>query len=118
MLDDDDDRPVLRDMAGRFQPGTRALSTGRPPMDGELREALQAAAPKAVAKLVELSGHDDPRIALTASEAILSRLFGKPAQQINADIRTADMGAMHLKVLEEIRERRAARLALEASAKG
>lgn len=108
---DDHDKPVLRDGAGRFQKGSRALSTGRPPLDEQVKEIFRAAAPAAAERLVELALYaEDPRIGLAACETVLSRLFGKPAQQINADIKTTSFAEAHLQALKEIQERRQQRL--------
>lgn len=67
----------------------------RPPLD-------EAAAPEAVKKLVDLAFHaDDPRVS-EAITVLMDRLFGRPAQQISADI---NIGRVHLHVLTDIQER-------------
>ncbi len=43
-----------------------------------MREALEAATPRAVARLVALIDDDDPRIALRAAELVLERVVGPP----------------------------------------
>jgi hypothetical protein len=108
---DDDDKPVLRDNAGRFQKGSKPLSPGRRPLDEEVKAIFEAAAPEAARKLVELAfTAEDPKVGLTACELILSRLFGKPAQQINAKVMTTSIAEQHLQALKDINERRQQRL--------
>ena len=106
------DRHVIRDRLGRIQPGSAAMNPGgRPPLDEEVKAILQAAAPQAAKKLVELAFHaDDPRVSLAAITVLMDRLFGKPAQQISAEIKTNDIGRMHLDALIAVQERRGERL--------
>ena len=76
---------------------------GRPPLDEEVKAILQAAAPQAAKKLFELAFHaDDPRVSQAAITVLMDRLFGRPAQQISADI---NIGRFHLHVLADIQER-------------
>lgn len=106
-----DDKPVLRDGAGRFQPGSKPLSPGRKPIDAEIRSIFEAAAPAAAAKLVELAFNaKDPKIGIAACEMILNRLFGRPAMQINASVTTTSIQEAHLQALKDIAERRQQRL--------
>lgn len=107
-----DARPIIRDRQGRIQAGSGAMNPGgRPPLDQEVREILQAAAPQAAKKLVELAFHaEDARVSLAAITVLMDRLFGKPAQQISADIKTTDIGRMHLEALQSLQARRDARL--------
>lgn len=108
---DDDDKPVLRDGAGRFQKGSKPLSPGRRPLDEEVKEIFAAAAPAAAKRLVDLAFNaKDPKIGLAACEMILNRLFGRPAMQITANVTTASIGEQHLEALREIQERRQQRL--------
>lgn len=104
-----DEPPIIRDPAGRFLPGTRANPGGRPQMPDDIREALEAGAPAAVARLVQLVGSDDDRVALAASEALLSRLYGKPSQTLDAKVETTNIQQEHLRILQEIAARREAR---------
>lgn len=111
MADDHDNKPVLRDGAGRFQKGSRALSTGRPPLDEEVRAIFEAAAPLAAQRLVELAlESEDPRVGLVACNAIIDRLYGKPAVAIDASIKASTFNEAHLQALKEIQERRQQRL--------
>ncbi len=58
---------------------------GRPSLPAQLRQDLAAAAPGAVARLVELMHSPDERIALLAAREILDRALGRPAQAVEAD---------------------------------
>ena len=101
-----DDRSVLRDRTGRFQPGTATPNPGgRPRVPDELRAIFEAASTEAARKLAELVHDDDPRVALVASNAILDRVLGKPAQQVNASAASHDLGRIHLEALQEIQAR-------------
>lgn len=103
-----DERPVLRDRTGRIQPGSAAMNPGgRPPIDEEVKVILRAAAPGAAKKLVELAFNaQDPRVSLAAITVLLDRLYGRPAQQISADIQTTSIQEAHLAALQEITRRR------------
>ena len=82
---------------------------GRPSIPEEVKAALQAATPAAVATLVEImtaGKSEDTRV--KAANIILERVYGKAAAQL--DVRVHDVGAMHLQLLEEIRARRQERL--------
>ena len=52
----------------------------------------------------------DPRVSLAAITVLMDRLFGKPAQQISADIKTNDIGRLHLEALQFLQARREERL--------
>lgn len=104
----------VRTNTGRFAPGVSGNPGGRVGLPSDLRRQLEDAAPQAVARLVELLDCDDPRVVLAASEALLSRLYGRPAQAVDATItKQTDIGQAHLRALEEIKQRHAARLAAE-----
>lgn len=107
-----DERLVLRDRTGRIQPGSAAMNPGgRPPIDEEVKVILRAAAPEAAKKLVELAFNaQDPRVSLAAITVLLDRLYGRPAQQISADIQTTSIQEAHLHALQDIQERRRERL--------
>jgi len=83
-------------------------------MSPEAREILEAAVPEACRVIVEMASHPDPKIALTACNIILDRVFGRPAQQINADIKSGTINDAHLAALRDIQERRDRMLELEA----
>lgn len=100
---------------GRFQKGQSGNPGGRPAMPPEVRDALEAGSALAAQRLVELIGNEDPRVAAMASIAVLDRLYGRPAQSVDATVRQEDIGVVHLRVLQEIAARREARLKSEGS---
>lgn len=82
---------------------------GRPKVPEDVKAALKAATPAAVATLVEIMTQgksEDTRV--KAANIILERVYGKATAQV--DVRVTDVGAMHLQLLEEIRARRQERL--------
>ena len=92
-----------------WKPGQSGNPGGRKPIPEEVKEALQAATPAAVATLVEIMTQgksEDTRV--KAANIILERVYGKATAQV--DVRVTDVGAMHLQLLEEIRARRQERL--------
>ena len=92
-----------------WQPGQSANPGGRPSIPEEVKAALQAATPAAVATLVEImTGGKSEDTRVKAANIILDRVYGKAAAQV--DVRVHDVGAMHLQLLEEIRARRQERL--------
>ena len=103
---------VVRNEKGHILPGQRSLNpAGRRPLDEEVRAIFEAAAPAAAKRLVELAfDAKDPKIGLAACEMILSRLFGRPAMQINANVKTTSVQEAHLKALLDIQETRRLRL--------
>lgn len=69
-----------RDKAGRFLPGHKILSDGRPKIPDDVKKALRAASPEAVALLVEIMQNPAEKTAyrLEAAKTILDRAYGKP----------------------------------------
>ena len=55
---------------------------GRPKGEAKVREAAQAAGPKALAVLIDALADVDARVRLKAAEILLDRGFGKPAQAV------------------------------------
>jgi hypothetical protein len=102
--------PPARDEKGRILPGHSLNPQGRPSLPPEVREALEAGSQRAAERLVELIENPDPRVAAMASTAVLDRLFGRPAQAVDAHVRSeqVDVGRTHLQVLLELNQRRAA----------
>lgn len=91
-----------------IKPGEVRNPTGRPKTPPDVKEALQAMLPQAVTRLGQLLMSDNEKIALAATQVVLDRNLGK-AIATKVDVK-ADLGAMHLQLLEEIRARRQERL--------
>ncbi len=92
----------IRNANGRFVPGQSGNPQGRPGLDPEVKEILSAAAPDAARKLVELSQSNDERVATVASQAILDRLYGKPATATDLKVQGMDGAALHHAVLMQL----------------
>ena len=92
----------------RWQPGQSGNPSGRRPMPPEVVEALQAGSEAAAKRLVELCSSNDERVALAASEALLSRLYGKPTQQVDAQVTTTNVQQAHLQILLDLQAKREA----------
>ena len=81
---------IKRDSAGHFAPGVSANPGGKAKVPDEIKTALRAASPEAVALLVHVM--NDPRektaYRLEAAKTILDRAYGKPvqAQDISLDM--------------------------------
>lgn len=60
-----------------WKPGQSGNPGGRPKIPDEVKEALKAATPRAVARLVELMESADERVAIQACNSILDRSIGK-----------------------------------------
>ena len=100
----------------QFKPGQSGNPGGRTALPPELRAKLESYAPDVIERLGELALHStDERVALAASEIIMSRLYGKPAQAVDATIKTGTIQEAHLKALNELRERRLAGIAANAT---
>lgn len=92
--------PVPRDALGRILPGFTPNPSGRPKGAGTVRELARQYVPAALAKIGELVGSPDPRVALAASQEILNRVYGKPLQSVDAEVRKVDMGQLYLDALK------------------
>ena len=92
----------------KWQPGQSGNPSGRRPMPPEVVEALQAGSEAAAKRLVELCSSNDERVALAASEALLSRLYGKPTQQVDAQVTTTNVQQAHLQILLDLQAKREA----------
>lgn len=83
---------IKRDSAGHFVPGVSANPGGKAKVPDEVKTALRAASPEAVALLVKIM--NDPKektpYKLDAAKTILDRAYGKPvqAQDISFDVDT------------------------------
>lgn len=65
---------------------TAPRNGGRPTMPPEVRAILESKAPEAVKALVALLDDDAAKIRLHAAQAILDRLYGRPAQAVDAQV--------------------------------
>lgn len=100
----------LANLRPPIRPGEVLNPTGRPKVPEDVKEALKAASPQAVATLVGimLNGKsEDTRV--KAASIILDRAYGKAVAAV--DVRVTDTATTHLQILEEIRARRQERLA-------
>ena len=104
-------QPIARTARGYFAPGVSGNPQGRPPLPREMKEVLESAAPRAIARLIELIESDDERVAAACANSVLDRLYGKPTQVTDAKVETTSIQAAHLRVLQEIQARREERLA-------
>ena len=96
----------IRNQLGRFAPGASGNPGGREGLPSELRERLEAGAPAAVERLIELIQSDDERIALAASETLLARLYGRPAQNTETKTEAGSIQQAHLQALQDLAFRR------------
>ena len=94
----------VRTTRGTFAPGHSGNPGGRVGLPVDVRAQLEAGAPAAVAKLLELIHSKDDRVALAAAEALLSRLYGKPTLAVDASIKSVSSSDMHLQALKELAE--------------
>jgi hypothetical protein len=113
--------PPARDDRGRFPPGISGNPSGRPAIDPGVRAAVheifQAASVEAAQRLVDLMRDEDARVATAAAVHVLDRLLGKVTQSIEAKVETENTARAHLRILQELQERRAAHMAAEAAKK-
>ena len=73
-----------------FVKGQSGNPGGRKPIPEEVKELARAATPKAMRRQVELIDSEDEAIALKATELVLNRAFGKPAQTVNVNSEKRD----------------------------
>ena len=64
-----------------YKPGQSGNPSGRP----KLPDAFKENGPEALEKLIGLMDDPDHRIALRATETVIDRIYGKPAQPIEHD---------------------------------
>src|SRR5215204_109129 len=72
----------------KFLPGNKF--GGRKPISEEVKELARAATPRAIKRQIELMESKDENVALKATNSILDRAFGKPAQTFNANLARND----------------------------
>ena len=77
-----------RDKNGRFAVGNPG--GGRPKIPEDVKEAIRAACPKAVAVLVELLDDKKSIIRLEAAKILLERGYGKPEAMSKVELTTTE----------------------------
>jgi hypothetical protein len=102
--------PTQRDPNRRFLPGFTPNPSGPPKGAGAVREMARQYLPAAMAKVGELIGSPDPKVALAASREILDRVFGKPVQAVESEVRTFDIAQLYLAAVKAVNGDRAAML--------
>ena len=65
-----------------WEKGKSGNPGGRPKEDAEVKKLARGYGKKAIEKLAALLDSEDPRIQVSAAQAILDRGFGKPAQSM------------------------------------
>lgn len=68
---------VVREANGRIAKGSTLNPGGRPKVVEEVRRQLEGGSVKAAAKMLDLVGHEDPKIALAAARDVLDRVIGR-----------------------------------------
>jgi Family of unknown function (DUF5681) len=71
---------------GQFAKGASGNPGGRPKLPAEVKEMFQAKAPEAFEVLCRHLNSKDPRVAVAAATQILDRAYGRPVQQVDANI--------------------------------
>ncbi|MBQ7220764.1 MAG: hypothetical protein IJS28_07285 [Synergistaceae bacterium] len=95
----DNETTIERDDKGRFVKGQSGNPSGRPRVPEEVRNAIKAACPEAVQRLIGFMSHENAKIAMMAITEILDRGYGKATQM--QDVQIDVNGAAGLR--EEIR---------------
>ncbi len=95
---------IVRAESGRFASGYSGNPGGRRGLPIKLRNQLEAGVPNAIRRLIELINSDDDRVALAASEALLSRLYGKPSIAVDTTVSNVP-GRAHYEALKALSER-------------
>lgn len=65
-----------------FEKGKSGNPGGRPKENAEVKELARTHGPRAIERLAEIMNSSDERAAAAASNALLDRGYGKPAQAI------------------------------------
>jgi|GEM_PF-6270852 len=101
------DVPIARAEDGRFAPGSSGNPGGRRGLPADIRAQLEAALPKAVARLVQLVESTDERVAQSAIDALLSRLYGRPSVAVDATVTgVTPSWELHLEARKELAARK------------
>src|SRR5262245_23303606 len=70
----------------KFQKGVSGNPGGRPKLPTEMKEMFKAKAPEAFEVLCRHLNAKDPKVAVAAATQILDRAYGRPVQQVDANI--------------------------------
>lgn len=68
-----------------FKTGQSGNPGGRPKENAEVKELARTHGPRAIGRLAEIMESEDERAAAAASQALLDRGYGKPAQAITGE---------------------------------
>jgi hypothetical protein len=91
-----------RDTRGRLLPGFTANPSGRPAIIKEVRELARAHVPAAIERLAKLVNSPNETIALAAIDQLLNRVYGKPVQAIDSEVRKFDMAQLYLAAVQTV----------------
>jgi hypothetical protein len=69
----------------KFQPGQSGNPGGRPKENNEVKELARNHSQEAIERLAFWMRSDNPKASVSASNALLDRGYGKPAQTISGD---------------------------------
>lgn len=88
-----------RDEKGRLLPGVSGNPGGRPKVYAEAQKLLDAGCCDAARRMIELTHHEDPKVALAATKDIIDRTVGKAKESVEL---RADGNALFASLLAEI----------------
>ena len=91
-----------------FKPGQSGNPSGRPKVPEEIIKVLELGSKAAAERLVQLTQDKDGRIALTAIDMLQNRLYGRPTQQVDAQVTTTNVQQAHLQILIDLQQKREA----------
>jgi hypothetical protein len=83
---------------------------GRKAMDPEVRRILEAATPDAARRLAQLVNSPDEKVSLAAIDQVFNRIYGRPVQQVDAEVRTTSVQQAHLQILLELQAKHAGKV--------
>jgi len=68
-----------------FKKGQSGNPSGRPKVVGQIRDIAREHGPAAFQRIIQLMASKDERVALAASQEVLNRAYGKPAQALTGE---------------------------------
>lgn len=95
----ENNKPERRRGPGRpFPKGVSGNPGGRPKVVAEVMAELEKGSPEAAARLVELIGNENGKVAIMAATAVLDRVIGKPKESmhVEGDLSPAVMALVEL----------------------